>query len=66
MPNLEKDRHTETIRKSSFKPVESDQFQIGPCNRRFRSDAYGALSIDWTTYDHSRPVPAQSRLGLPI
>ena len=50
MPNLEKDRHTETIRKSSFNPVESDHFQIGPWNRRFRSDAYGALSIDWTTY----------------
>jgi hypothetical protein len=31
MPNPEEDRSHESIRKVSFKPVQSDQFQIGPC-----------------------------------
>jgi hypothetical protein len=30
MPNPEEDRHANRSEKSSFKPVESDQFQIGP------------------------------------
>jgi hypothetical protein len=30
MPNSEEDRHANRSEKSSFKPVESDQFQIGP------------------------------------
>ena len=30
MPNPEEDRHANRPKKSSFKPAESDQFQIGP------------------------------------
>jgi hypothetical protein len=30
MPNSEEDRHANRSEKSSFKPVESDKFQIGP------------------------------------
>jgi hypothetical protein len=30
MPNPEEDRHPNRSEKSPFKPVESDQFQIGP------------------------------------
>jgi hypothetical protein len=34
MPNPEEDRHVNRSEKSSFKSVESDQFQIGPRSPR--------------------------------
>ena len=35
MPNPEEDRHANRSEKSSFKPAESDQFQIGPRTNAF-------------------------------